>query len=119
LTTSLLSYISVSDVPAMILAEVDVSEVYSHIYDLNIHKAVGVDDISTKFIKASPGGIALLLTRFINKSITLHAFPDAWKNAIVVPVQKSTQSFSLSNFHPISILPEVFVYDQIVSHFTT
>ena len=36
--------------PAMILAEVDVSEVYRHICDLNIHKAVGVDEISTKFI---------------------------------------------------------------------
>ena len=46
----------------------------------------------------------MLLTRLINKSITLHAFPDAWKNAIVVPVQKSTQSSSLSNFYPIPIL---------------
>ena len=105
LTTSPLSYISVSDVLAMILAEVDVSEVYRHICDLNIHKAVGDDNISTKFIKASPGGMAVLLTRLINKSITLHAFPDTWKNAIVVLVQKSTQSSSLSNFRPISILP--------------
>ena len=109
----------------MILAEVDVSEVYRHICDLNIHKAVGVDNISTKFIKASPGGMSVLLTRLINKSITLHAFSDVWKNAIVVPVQKSTQSSSLSNFRPISILPvfskvlERVVYDQIVNHFTT
>ena len=73
----------------MILAEVDVSEVYRHICDLNIYKAVGVDRISTKFIKASPGGMAVLLTRLINKRITLHAFPDVWKNAIVVPVHKS------------------------------
>ena len=125
LTTSPLSYISVSDVRSMILAEVDVSEVYRQICDLNIYKAVGVDNISTKFIKASPGGMAVLLTRLINKSITLHAFPDVWKNAIVVPVHKSTQSSSLSNFRPISILPvfskvlERVVYDQIVDHFTT
>ena len=32
------------------------------------------DNISTKFIKASPGGMAVLLTRLINKSIMLHAF---------------------------------------------
>ena len=124
LSTSPLSYISVSDVPAMMLAEVDVGEVYRHICDLNIHKAVGVDNISTKFIKASPGGMAVLLTRLINKSITSHTFPDTWKNAVVVPVQKSTQSSSLSNFRPISILPvfskvlERVVYDQIVNHFT-
>ena len=124
LSTSPLSYISASDVPAMMLAEVDVGEVYRHICDLNIHKAVGVDNISTKFIKASPGGMAVLLTRLVNKSITSHTFPDTWKNAVVVPVQKSTQSSSLSNFRPISILPvfskvlERVVYDQIVNHFT-
>ena len=94
----------------MILAEVDVSEVYRHICDLNIHKAVGVDNISTKFIKASPGGMAVLLTRLINKSITLHAFPDARKNAIVVSAQESTQSSSLSNFRPVSILPVFFKF---------
>ena len=88
----------------MMLAEVDVGEVYRHICDLNIHKALGVDNISTKFIKASPGGMAVLLTRLINKSITSHTFPDTWKNVVVVPVQKSTQSSSLSNFRPISIL---------------
>ena len=108
----------------MALAEVDVSEVYQHICGLNIHKAVGVDNISTKFIKASPGGMSVLLTRLINKSITSHTFPDIWKNAVVVPVQKSNQSSSLSNFCPISILPvfskvlERVVYDQVVNHFT-
>ena len=75
-STSPLSYISVLDVPVMALAEVDISEVYRHICGLNIHKAVGVDNISTKFIKASPGGVSVLLTRLINKSIMSHTFPD-------------------------------------------
>ena len=86
------SYISVLDVPVMALAEVDVSEVYRHICGLGIHKAVGVDNISTKFIKASPGGVSVLLTRLINKSITSHTFPDIWKNAVVVPVFLKVQS---------------------------
>ena len=49
--------------------------------------------------------MAVLLTRLINESITLHVFPAIWKNAVVVPVKKSVQSSSLSNFCPISILP--------------
>ena len=68
----------------MILAEVDVGEEYRHICDLNIHKAMGVDKISTKFIKASPNGMAMLLTKLINKSITSFTFPDTWENAVVI-----------------------------------
>lgn len=103
--TSPLSYISVSDVPDIIMKEVDVCEVHEYICDLNIHKAVGVDRISTKFIKASTFNMAILLTKLINKSITSKTFPDIWKTAVVIPVQKSNQNSSLSNFRPISILP--------------
>ena len=96
LSTSPLSYISVSDILTMMLAEVGVSEVYRYLCDLNFHKAMGVDNIPTRFINASPGGMAVLLTRLINKSITSHVFPAIWKNAVVVPVKKSVQSSSLS-----------------------
>ena len=78
--------------------------------------------MSTKFIKASPNGMAILLTKLINKSITFHIFPDIWKNAIVIPVQKSGQSSVLSNFRPISILPvfskvlERVVFHQVANH---
>ena len=69
--------------------------------------------------------MVVLLTNLINKSITLHTFPDIWKNVIVVPAQKSKQSSSLTNFQPISILPvfskvlEKVVFNQVVNHFTT
>ena len=69
--------------------------------------------------------MAILHTKLINKSITLHTFPDVWKNAVVIPVQKSSQSSSLSNFRPIFILPifskvlEQVVFDQVVNHFVT
>jgi len=46
--------------------------------------------------------MAVILIELINKSIKPNTFPDTWKNAVVIPVQKSNQSFS--NFHPISIL---------------
>ena len=71
--------ISVLDVPDIQLDEIDEGEVYRHICDLNIHKAVGVDNISTKFIKASSSGMAVLLTKLIHKSIRFHTFPDVWE----------------------------------------
>ena len=73
-STCPLSYISSLNVPDMMLAEMEVDEVYRHICGLNIHKTMGVDNISTKFIKASPNGMAVLLTKLINKSVTLHTF---------------------------------------------
>ena len=123
-TTSPLSYIAVSDVPDMVMKEVDVWEVHRRICDLSIHKSAGIDKIPTKFIKASTFNMAMLLTKLINKSIISQTFPDIWKNAVVTQVQKSNQNCSLSNFRPISVLPvfskilERVVFDQLVSHFT-
>ena len=89
-TTSPLSYILVLDVPDIALKEIDVREVHEYVCDPNVHKAVGVDRISTKFIKASPFNMAILLTKLINKGITSNTFRDIWKSAAVIPVQKST-----------------------------
>ena len=108
----------------MVMKEVDVWEVHRRICDLSIHKSAGIDKIPTKFIKASTFNMAMLLTKLINKSIISQTFPNIWKNAVVTPVQKSNQNCSLSNFHPISVLPvfskilERVVFDQLVSHFT-
>ena len=66
-STCPLSYISSLEVPNMTVATVDVSKVYRHICDLNVHKAVKVDRIPTRLIKASPNSMAVLLTNLINK----------------------------------------------------
>ena len=65
---------------------------------------VGVDGISTKFVKASPVCMAMLLAKLINRSIVSATFPDCWKSAIVTPIPKSRTGSSLSNFRPISVL---------------
>ena len=94
----------------------------SHIQALDIHKAVGIDEIPTRFVKAAPYGMAVILTTLINMSILTCTFPDLWKTAIVTPVQKSKQNNSLSNFRPISVLPvaskilERLVFDAMVGH---
>ena len=84
---------------------------------------MSVDAIPTKFIKASPAGMAVLLVQLVNKSISSSVFPDCWKTAVVTPVSKSSKSSSLSNFCAISVLPvfskilERVVSDQILDHF--
>jgi len=45
-STSALSYIPDLDVPDIRMAKVDISEVHRYICDLNINKAVGMDNIS-------------------------------------------------------------------------
>ena len=105
------------------LSEVDVQEVVDYISLLDSHKAVGVDGIPAKFVKASPVNMAMLVPKLTNKSILSGTFPDAWKSAIVTPIPKSQTGSSLSNFRPISVLPvfskilERFVSDQITAHF--
>ena len=102
-----LSYIDCADVPDFSLSEVHVDDVFQHIQALDIHKAVGIDEIPTRFVKAAPYGMAVILTKLINMSILTCTFPDLWKTAIDTPVQKSKQNNSLSNFRPISVLPVV------------
>ena len=119
---SSLSYIDCVDVPDFSLSEVHVDDVFQHIQALDIHKAVGIDEIPTRFVKAAPYGMAVILTTLIKMSILMCTFPDLWKTAIVTPVQKSKQDNSLSNFWPISVLPvaskilERLVFDAMVGH---
>jgi len=121
-SVSPLSSIDRVDVPDLSLSEVQFNDVVQYIQVLDVHKAVGIDGISTCFIKASPYGMAVVLTKPINKSILACTFPDIWKTAIVTPVQKSKQNSSLSNYRPISVLPVVskilerVVFDAIVCH---
>ena len=122
--TSPTSYITINtDVSPLKLSEVDVQEVVECISHLDSHKAVGVDGIPAKFVKASPLCLAVLLTKLINKSISSAVFPDCWKSAVVTPIPKSRNSSSLSNFRPISVLPifskvlERIVSNQMIDHF--
>ena len=85
--TSSLQYTDTSyDVPSLSLSEVSVQDVIDYISQLDSNKAVGIDDISTKFIRVSPQCMAVLITKLINKSILSSSFPNCWKAAIVTPV---------------------------------
>jgi len=92
-------------VPSLSLPEVSVQDVINYISQLDSTKTVGIDGISTKFIRVSPQCMAVLITKLVNKSILSSSFPNCWKAAIVTLVLKSPNNTSLTNFRPISVLP--------------
>jgi len=72
----------------MYLIKVSESDVISIIKDLDNKKASGVDGIPVRFIKAEPDSIGILITRLVN-CITSGIFPELWKLAVVIPIQKT------------------------------
>ena len=64
-SVSPLSYICYADVPDLVFSEVHMDDVLQCIQALDIHKAVGIDEIPTRFVKAAPCGMATILTRLI------------------------------------------------------
>ena len=62
------------------------------------------------------------ITHIVNISFSQGIFPKHWKPAVVVPIFKSADPHSVSNYRPISILPvmskviEKLVAEQLISH---
>ena len=76
--------------------------------NLDPTKSTGVDNISTRMLKACAYGIAPSLTKLFNLSLTSGTFPNEWKTARIVPIPKTdSPSASVSGYRPISILPIV------------
>ena len=84
--------------------------------------ATGYDNLSVSAIKESVDLIACPLTHIVNLSISSGIFPDPLKITRVVPVFKSGDRRSLSNYRPISVLPifskvlERVVYNRLLSY---
>ena len=69
--------------------------------------AVGVDSISSQFIKLSINYIAPIITHIVNVSFKHNKFPDRWKHAIIKPIPKNDNPMSPTDFRPISLLPAI------------
>ena len=81
----------------------------------------GYDSVHAKVVKASYKSYIDPLTHILNLSITQGFFPDSMKIAKIIPVYKSGDSMSITNYRPISILPlfskllEKLMYDRMIS----
>ena len=106
------------------LHETTPDEVENIIAKLDPNKAADIYGISTKLVK--DGGIVMteIITFLFNMSISQGKFPDALKNAKVVPIHKDDSRLEMSNYRPISLLPtlskifEKLMYARLISFFS-
>ena len=116
-------YLLPHDCPQDLLCTED--EVYDLITDLDSSKSTGPDGISTKMLRGTVDAIVPSLTKLFNLSLTSGSIPEAWKLVRIVPVPKSTDMSSPSNYRPISILSvvskllECHIHQSLSQHLST
>ena len=78
-------------------------EIVSIIQSLNSNKAHGWDGISIRMIQICDEKIALPLKIIFDTALKSGSYPDKWKRANVVPVDKKESKNMLKNYRPIPI----------------
>ena len=74
-------------------------------------------------IKIFGQSISYLLTRIFIDSLQEGIFPESWKKANIVPVNKKENKILIRNYRPISLLPifgiiiEQFIFNNLFNHF--
>ena len=75
------------------------------------------DGMSNKLLKAIAHNIIAPLTKLINISLETGFIPDTWKRAKIVPLFKSGDNQTFSNYRPISLLPTMSkILEKAVNH---
>ena len=97
------------------------SEITAIIKNLNIVGG-GLDKISTKILLKTYKSCIHHLVYFFNLCLKTNIFPDQLKIALIVPIYKSGEKGSFTNYRPISLLPifskilEKILHYHITSH---
>ena len=95
--------------------DVNETDVKSVIKSLAANKAPGYDKISARVLKDSCESIAPVISRLVNNSFKMAAFPKAWKIAEVIPIPKEGNSEEPAN-RPISLLPILSKVSERLAH---
>lgn len=103
------SDIRVDDGPlnSLVLDPTDEYEVRKIISSLKNTYSCGWDGIPTAFLKQAMEFIVEPFTYICNLSISSSTFPTALKRSVVMPIYKSGDADSVSNYRPISLLPSL------------
>ncbi|XP_071941144.1 uncharacterized protein [Antedon mediterranea] len=87
--------------------------VLDQLNSLNPSKSTGLDNIPARFLKDGANIIVQPITHIVNLSLSLKVFPNDMKFAKVTPLFKKNNRQEVSNYRPISILPEKAVFVQL------
>ena len=91
-------------------------KVFTYLEGLCTNNAVGLDGVSSRFLKDSASIIADPLSHIINLSIIQGVVPDDFKSAKVVPIYKKNDKTDVGNYRPVSILSVVSkVIERVIS----
>ena len=79
-------------------------EVDKLVREINIYKASSVENLSTKLLKPAFMALVPHLTFLFNLCLLHAIFPNKWKIATVIPLQKDRDKTDVGNLRPISLL---------------
>ena len=85
--------------------EFGVHEVLRIVKDINTSKSSGLQHISSYIVKEVFTALIDQVIFMFNLSLRTSIFPEAWKNALVIPLPKSGDLTQVANYRPISLLP--------------
>ena len=90
--------------PSFVLSPVTSHFIRKQLSSLDPRKAIGLDDVASRFLHDGAESIVLPVTHIINLSISNETVPAAFKDAKVVPVFKKGSKLDVGNYRPVSIL---------------
>ena len=73
--------------------------------EINITKASSVPNLSSRILKDAFLSLTSQLTYMYNLSFRKMTFPDKWKMANIIPLQKTGDTTDVNNLRPVSLLP--------------
>ncbi len=102
--------------------EITEQEVLTALFNLNPDKASGLDSIGPKILKSCCQGLYQVLHHIFCISLHTCLIPSEWKLHCIVPIFKSGDKCSVSNYRPISLLSSIskvlekLVYDKFYNY---
>ena len=106
----------------MVTITISEGEVYNTLSSLNTNKASGIDGIGPKILNHCAISLFKPLHYLFSLCLRKHNLPHDWLIHTIVPVYKSGDKTSVSNYRPISLLCntskvlERLVYDKVFPH---
>ena len=90
--------------PSFVLSAVSTHFIRKQLCSLNPRKAIGLDGISSLFLRDAVDHIVIPVSHIINLSLLSESVPRSFKEARVVPLYKKGSKLDPSNYRPVSIL---------------
>ena len=97
---------SVDPQPPWSLTKFTEDEFLKVVKNIEGNKSSGLEHLNNKVLKSILKVLVTQLRHIFNRSVESHSFPNNWKHAVVIPIPKKGDLTAVSNFRPISLLPQ-------------